>query len=120
MKNILTVIKGADTYTATTSTALSKAVIDSTSITHSFNNLYGENEGVIVWFKDLSSQVNYYRYEMVKYVDTSTQLAGLKLPASACLARDRKDSVLVHELGRSLYSDFGQAGQQIKIVIEPA
>ena len=116
----LSVAKGADTYTAITSTALSKATIDSTSFTPAFNDLYGEHEGVIVWFKDLPSQVNYYRYEMVRYVDTSTQLAGPKLPASTCLARDRKDSVLVHELGRSVYSDFGQAGQQIKIVIEPA
>jgi Domain of unknown function (DUF4249) len=116
----LTITNGADTYTATASTSLSKATIDSTAYTPAFNDLYGEHEGVIVYFKDLPSQVNYYRYEMVRYVDTSTQLAGPKLPASACLARDRKDSALVHELGRSVYSDQGQPGQQIKIVIEPA
>ena len=45
MKNILTVIKGADTYTATTSTALSKAAIESTSFTPYLNDLYGEHEG---------------------------------------------------------------------------
>ena len=116
----LTVVNGADTYTATASTNLSKATIDSTSFTPAFNDLYGAHEGVIVYFKDLPSQVNYYRYEMVRYVDTSTQQAGPKLPASNCLARDRKDSALVHEIGRSVYSDQGQAGQQIKIVIEPA
>ena len=116
----LTVVRGSDTYTATTSTNLSKATIDSTSFTPVFKDLYGEHEGVIVYFKDLPSQVNYYRYEMVRYVDTSTKLAGPSLPASTCLAKDRKDSTLVHELGRSVYSDFGQPGQQIKIVIEPA
>ncbi len=116
----LTITNGTDTYTATASTSLSKATIDSTAYTAAFNDLYGEHEGVIVYFKDMPSQINYYRYEMIRYVDTSTQLAGPKLPASTCLATDRKDSALVHELGRSVYSDQGQTGQQIKIVIEPA
>jgi Domain of unknown function (DUF4249) len=116
----LTIINGADVYSATARTNLSKATIDSTDFTPAFKDLYGEHEGVIVYFSDLSSQVNYYRYEMVRYVDTSTQQAGPKLPASACLDRTRKDSTLVHELGRSVYSDQGQPGQQIKIVIEPA
>jgi hypothetical protein len=116
----LTVINGIDTYSATASTNLSKATIDSTSYTPVFKDLYGEHEGVIVYFRDLPSQVNYYRYEMMRYVDTSTRQAGPNLPASTCLDRTRKDSVLVHELGRSVYSDLGQTGQQIKIVIEPA
>ncbi len=116
----LTIINGADAYSATASTNLSKATIDSTDFTPAFNDLYGAHEGVIVYFRDLPSQVNYYRYEMLRYIDTSTQQAGPKLPASACLDRTRKDSTLVHELGRSVYSDLGQPGQQIKIVIEPA
>ena len=116
----LAITSGAESYTAVAGTSLSSATIDSTSFTPTFNDLYGEHEGVIVYFKDLSSQINYYRYEMVRYVDTSTQLAGPKLPASACLANNRKDSTLVHEIGRSVYSDLGQPGQQIKIVIEPA
>ena len=116
----LTIVKGSDTYIATANTNFSKATIDSTSFTPAFNDLYGAHEGVIVWFTALPSQVNYYRFEMVRYVDSSTQQAGPKLPASACLARDRKDSALVHELGRSVYSDRGQSGRQIKIVIEPA
>lgn len=116
----LTVVNGINTYTATASTALSKATIDSTAFIPEFFDLYGGHEGVVVYFRDLPSQVNYYRYEMVRYVDTSTQQAGPKLPASACLAKDREDSALVHEIGRSVYSDQGQPGQQIKIVIEPA
>ena len=116
----LTVINGTDTYTATASTNLSKATIVNTDYTPHFSDLYGDHEGVIVYFNDIPSQVNYYRYEMIRYVDTSTQQAGPKLPASTCLDRTRKDSTLVHELGRSVYSDFGQPGQQIKIVIEPA
>lgn len=113
----LTVTSGADNYSATASTAtLTKATIDSTSFTTIFKDLYGEHEGVIVYFRDVPSQTNYYRYEMTRYVDTSTKLASAKI-TSICLGRD---SVLVHEIGRSVYSDVGQPGQQIKIVIEPA
>ena len=116
----LTVANGTTAYVATASTGLSKATIDSTAFVPEFFDLYGGHEGVVVYFKNIPSQVNYYRYEMVRYIDTSTQLAGPKLPASTCLDKTRKDSALVHELGRSVFSDQGQAGQQIKIVIEPA
>lgn len=113
----LTITSGTDTYTATASTAnLSKVALDSTSFTPVFKDLYGEHEGVIVYFKDIPAQTDYYRYEMVRYVDTTTKLASQKI-ASVCLGRD---SVRVHEIGRSVYNDFGQNGQQFKIVIEPA
>lgn len=113
----LTINSGTDTYTATATTAnLSKATIDSTSFTPVFNDLYGEHEGVIVYFKDIPSQTDYYRYEMERYVDTATKLASQKI-ASVCLGRD---SIKVDELGRSVYNDAGQNGQQFKIVIEPA
>jgi hypothetical protein len=113
----LTISSGTDTYTANASTAnLSKATIDSTSFTPVFKDLYGEHEGVIVYFKDIPSQTDYYRYEMERYVDTATKLASQKI-ASICLGRD---SIKVHELGRSVYNDAGQNGQQFKIVIEPA
>ncbi len=113
----LNITNGTDVYTATASTTnLTKAMIDSTAFTAKFNDLYGEHEGVIVYFKDIPTQVNYYRYEMDRFVDTSTKLASANI-ASKCLGRD---SVWVHEIGRSVYSDAGQSGQQIKIVIEPA
>lgn len=113
----LTILSGTDNYTASASTSnLSKAAIDSTSFTPVFKDLYGEHEGVIVYFKDIPSQTDYYRYEMERYVDTATKLASQKI-ASVCLGRD---SIKVHELGRSVYNDIGQNGQQFKIVIEPA
>lgn len=113
----LTILSGTDTYTASASTAnLSRSSIDSTSFTPVFKDLYGEHEGVIVYFKDIPSQTDFYRYEMERYVDTATKLASQKI-ASLCLGRD---SIKVHELGRSVYNDAGQNGQQFKIVIEPA
>ena len=113
----LTITSGTEIYTATASTSnLSKATIDSTAFTPVFKDLYGEHEGVIVYFKDIAGQTDYYRYEMVRYVDTTTKKASEKI-VSLCLGRD---SVKVDELGRSVYSDIGQNGLPVKIVIEPA
>ena len=114
---ILTIVNGADTYTATASpSSLSKASIDSVSFTAVFKDIYGEHEGVITYFKDVPSQTNYYRYEMDRYVDTATKKSEVKI-ASPCLGHD---SVGIREIGRSVYTDAGQNGLQIKIVVEPA
>lgn len=112
----LTIKSGTDVYTATTQTNLLAPTIDSVSYTSAFNDLYGEHEGVIVYFKDVPSQTNFYRFEMVRYVDTTTKRASEKI-ASPCLG---KDSIIVHDVGRSMYKDEGLSGQQIKMVIEPA
>ncbi len=113
----LTILNGADTYTASCSTSnISKSSIDSTSYTANYKDLYGEHEGVIVYFRDVPAQANYYRYEMDRFIDTATKKAEVKI-VSPCLGRD---SVQVQELGRSVFSDVGQDGQQLKIVIEPA
>jgi hypothetical protein len=114
----LTVKNGVDIYTATCQTNQLKSSIDSTSFTQHFSDLYGDHEGVIVYFKDVPSQTNYYRYEMDRYVDTSTFNAFAKVKASPCLIGI--DSAFFHELGRSVYTDEGVQGQQIKIVLEPA
>lgn len=105
-----------ETYTATAQTNIIPPVIDSTGYTYNFNDLYGAHEGVIVYFKDVPSQANYYRFEMVRQVDSSRERAFAK-NISACIGRD---TVTVHELGRSVYKDEGLSGRQIKIVIEPA
>jgi hypothetical protein len=112
----LTIVNSSDTYTATCETNQPKTIIDSTGYTPEFSDIYGGHEGVIVYFKDISGQTNYYRYEMKRYVDSADEFAGPKLHAS-CLG---EDSVAVDELGRSVYNDEGQSGKEIKIVIEPA
>ncbi len=115
----LTVKNGADVFTATCQTNQLKPVIDSTAFTQHFSDLYGDHEGVIVYFKDVPAQINFYRYQMDRYVDTSTFQAFAKAKASPCLVG--RDSALFHELGRSVYADEGIIqGQQIKIVLEPA
>ncbi len=112
----LTIRNGSDTYTATAQTNLLAPQIDSVSYTPAFEDLYGEHEGIIVYFKDVPSQTNFYRFEMTRYVDTTTKKAS-EVIANSCLGRD---SVKVIDIGRSVYSDGGLSGQPIKMVIEPA
>lgn len=112
----LTIKNGADVYTASAQTNLLAPSIDSVRYTPTFEDLYGEHEGIIVYFKDVPSQTNFYRFEMTRYVDTTTKKAS-ELIASPCLGRD---SVKVRDIGRSVYSDEGLSGQTIKMVIEPA
>jgi hypothetical protein len=112
----LSISSGAETYTATSTTTLSAVSIDSVSYTATFKDIYGEHEGVIVYFKDIPSQTNYYRYEMLRPVDASTKYREAPL-VNPCLGNDM---VQVSELGRSVYNDKNVDGQQIKIVVEPA
>jgi hypothetical protein len=113
---ILKVEIGSELYTATTITDRIKPVIDSVLYTSAFNDLYGEHEGILVFFKDVPIQKSFYRYQFDRFVDTTVRLVNEKI-ASECLG---KDSMLVHELGRSVYKDEGLDGQQLETVAEPA
>jgi hypothetical protein len=116
----LTINADGKTYTATTSTALTPAIIDSVSYTPAFKDLYGEHEGVITYFKDIAGEENYYRFQMTRKADVNSRdVTGnnrdLLVP---CL--DEGDTIMFTEIGRSVYSDKNLTGQQIKLIIEPA
>jgi hypothetical protein len=105
-------------FSATTTTVLKQVSIDSVSYTKAFNDVYGEHEGVITYFKDTRGAEDFYRYEQYRTVDTSMKHASIKLQFSnTCIG---KDTVGILELGRSVYTDTNQDGQQLKIVVEPA
>lgn len=117
---ILTINAGGKTYTATTSTELTPATIDSVSYTPAFKDLYGEHEGVITYFKDISGEENYYRFQMTRKADVNSRdVTGnnrdLLVP---CLGGG--DTIMFTEIGRSVYSDKNLTSQLIKLIIEPA
>jgi Domain of unknown function (DUF4249) len=114
----LEINSNGQTYTATTNTTLQKVVVDSVRYTTAFNDVYGEHEGVIVYFKDIAGRVNYYRYEQTRAIDTTMKHASIKLSlTNSCIG---KDTIQIVEQGRSVYNDQNIDGQQVKIVIEPA
>jgi hypothetical protein len=112
----LNIVSGLQTFRASAATEMIPPVIDSITYTAKFNDINGEHEGVIVYFRDNAAQINFYRYELLRYVDINTKKAESPI-VSACLG---KDSILTHEIGRAVFNDKGLQGQQIKIVAEPA
>ncbi|MDB5119646.1 MAG: hypothetical protein JWN56_864 [Sphingobacteriales bacterium] len=112
----LTIKSGNEIYTANATTNIEAPVIDSISYTSKFNDLYGEHEGVLNYFKDVPNQVNYYRFEMIRLAGNQTQKAESPIK-SACLGTD---SVEVYEIGRAVFNDIGNEGKSITIVAEPA
>lgn len=111
----LTILYNNEIYTASATTDLIAAVIDSVGYVQKFNDLYGEHEGVITYFKDVPSQTNFYRYEMFRPINDSIKHGGTSLSLT-CIGHD---TLNVLEYGRSVYNDVNLEGQQIKIIIEP-
>ncbi len=112
----LVIVAQGKTYTADATTNITAPAIDSTSYVSNYNDLYGEHEGVIVYFTDVTNQGNFYRYEMKRTADTSTKKAEAPI-VSTCLGNG---TVNVNEIGRAVFDDVGNEGKQLKIVIEPA
>lgn len=105
-------------YQARANTSLVKVNIEEISYTESFNDVYGEHEGVIVLFKDIPSVSNYYRYEQIRPLDTTMEHASISLSISnKCIG---SNTITILEQGRSVYSDENIDGETLKLVIEPA
>jgi hypothetical protein len=112
----LTIISNNKTYTAKANTNLPVVIIDSVGYTGQFKDIYGEHEGVMPYFHDIPNQSNYYRYEMTRMVDTTMRYREGKLH-SPCIG---SSSVIILEIGRSVYNDVSFSGEQTRLVIEPA
>lgn len=114
----LSVTYNGKTYTASTTINQPKVTITSSSYVSSFHDVYGDHEGVIVNFTDISGSENFYRYQMNRNIDSSVYGASnLGLVHSACT---NGSQFPVKEFGRSIYFDKGLDGQAMQFVIEPA
>lgn len=114
----LSVTYNGKTYTSTTTINEPQVSISSTSFVHSFHDVYGEHEGVIVNFNDIAGSENFYRFQMNRMIDSSVYGASnLGLIHSTCT-----NGAFFHvkEFGRSIYFDKGVDGQSLQFVIEPA
>ena len=112
----LKIVWNGQTFNATTVTSQQAVKVDSVGYTAAFSDLYGEHEGVIVYFNGLVGQSNFYRYEMRRQVDSSQKYASSDLN-KACIGNK---IINVLEIGRSVYDGTNLGGQQNKLVIEPA
>ncbi|MCW3070326.1 MAG: hypothetical protein JWO44_216 [Bacteroidetes bacterium] len=115
--NLSVTYKGT-TYSATTTINQPKVTIASTSFVHSFHDIYGDHEGVILNFNDIAGSDNSYRYQMNRMIDSSVYGASnLGLIHSTCT---NGAMFYTSEFGRSIYFDKGLDGQGMQFVIEPA
>lgn len=114
----LSVTYAGKTYTSTTTINQPKATISSTDFVHSFHDVYGDHEGVIMNFNDIAGSENFYRFQMNRVVDSTVYGASnLGLVHSTCIGSGHFNYT---ELGRSIYFDKGLDGQSMQFVIEPA
>ena len=112
----LTVTINGKIFTAQTTTNQHKAAITSVGYTSVFSDIYGEHEGVIVDFNDVANEVNYYRYQMTRTIDSTTTYGETHI-YSLCT---HGSFFYVKETGRAVYKDNGLDGLPMEIVVEPA
>jgi len=114
----LSVTYNGKTYTASTTINQPQVAITGTSFVSSFHDIYGDHEGVVINFNDISGSENFYRFQMNRMIDSSVYGASnLGLIHSTCT-----NGAFFHisEFGRSIYFDKGLDGQGMQFVIEPA
>lgn len=111
----LNVLFESNNYVAVCNTNQAIVSIDSVSYVKAFKDLYGEHEGVVIYYNDPPAKDQYYRYEMNRWADSSAHRTnGGKSP---CL---NGMTVRVVEIGRTIYSDQNSNGQNSTITFEPA
>lgn len=114
----LSVTYNGKIYTASTTINQTKVAITGTSFVSSFHDIYGDHEGVVINFNDISGSENFYRFQMNRMIDSSVYGASnLGLIHSTCTYGT---FFHISEFGRSIYFDKGLDGQGMQFVIEPA
>jgi hypothetical protein len=114
----LNILFDGKNYSATCNTSQPIVSIDSVGYVKAFKDLYGEHEGVVVHYTDPSNLGQYYRYDMMRMVDSSNYKANLSSSGkSSCLTNLKVEA---HEIGRTIYTDQNSNGQNSNITFEPA
>lgn len=112
----MTVVSGGQSYTAQTTISQGKPIINNVGYISAFTDIYGEHEGVTVDFTDIAGQVNDYRYEMRRQIDSSAR----KTESTYKSLCNGSKLFGVTELGRAIYTDTGIGdGKPISVVVEP-
>ncbi|WP_165940112.1 DUF4249 family protein [Dyadobacter psychrotolerans] len=104
------------TYRSTTTVNQLKPKIDQVGYISAFKDIYGEHEGVVVGFTDTPGQVNAYRVEMSRQIDSSARKTETAYKSECNGAH----FFTVKEVGRAIYFDTGSGdGRQVSVTVEP-
>ncbi|MFN0035928.1 MAG: DUF4249 domain-containing protein [Saprospiraceae bacterium] len=113
----LTVKIGDKTYTASTTTNVLPVEMDEVSYTNSFRDAYGEHQGVIIDFTDPAGVENFYRFHMVREVDSTVYTIDAYEYNPKCLGAG---STLIEDIGWFVYFDKNADGQISRVIMEPS
>ncbi|MEZ4964477.1 MAG: DUF4249 domain-containing protein [Saprospiraceae bacterium] len=106
-----------DTIRAGASTALKKPALGDVFYTPEFYDVYGGHDGVILRFRDMPGEGDYYRFQMDRWIDTSRHHAHvLDVLTNNCV--DAGELFFVTDLGRSIFSDYKIDGTDFELYVE--
>lgn len=104
------------TYRSSTTINQQKPMIEKVGYVSAFKDIYGEHEGVVVDFTDITGQVNTYRIEMSRQIDSSAR----KTEAAYKSECNGASFFTVKEVGRAIYFDIGSGdGRPVSVTVEP-
>lgn len=113
----LSVVWNGATYSATAATIQRAVQPDSVTYVQKFKDLYGEHEGVVLYFKDPVGTGEYYRFAMGRTFAPTDTIFGTGKEFSACALGQ---TTWIEEIGRSIYPDQNADGTTFVITVEPA
>ena len=112
----LTVAFAGKTYTATSTIRQSKVNIDDIEYTAEFFDVYGGHDGVILRFKDVPGEKNFYRFQMNRFLDTSRHHAHiLEVIENDCTNGEK---FWITDLGRTIFRDENSDGKEMELNAE--
>jgi hypothetical protein len=107
-------------YTAATTINQRKTIIDSIKYSASFNDSYGNHDGVIITITDLPGKGDYYRFQMNRMVDTAAHHAHVLGTFINTCVSGPAEKFPVKDIGRIVFNDDNADGQKIVMSIEVA
>ncbi len=112
----LEVSYGGKTYRATTTVDQKQPRISGVGYVSAFKDIYGEHEGVTVDFTDTPGQINAYRIQMDRQIDSSAR----KTESSYKSECNGASLFTVQEVGRAIYFDKTSGdGRPVSVTVEP-
>ena len=104
------------TYTASTTIDQAKPTIQQITYTPEFYDIYGGHDGVNIILADPIGAGDFYRFQMNRRIDNTRAHAHiLDVIQSTCTSGEK---FWVTDLGRTIYSDEGNDGQELDLLIE--
>jgi hypothetical protein len=112
----LSITYNGETFLAAAKTDRRLVQLDSVAYTPKFKDLYGEHEGIILYFTDPAGKGDYYRFDMGRTFGSSDTIFGVGKVISKC---SLGKTTWVQEIGRTIYTDQSGDGTAFTMTIEP-